>query len=329
MTKAKPQPTAEQYLTVARRTIAIEGEAIAALANRLDDTFVRACELMRHCQGRVIVTGMGKSHHIGSKIAATLASTGTPAFFVHPGEANHGDLGMITKTDVVVAISNSGSSGEILSLLPVLKRMGVPIIAMTGKVDSALARAADVVLDIGVTQEACPLDLAPTSSTTATLVMGDALATALLEARGFTAEDFAFSHPGGALGRKLLVKVEDLMHAGTELPQVNESTPISNALLEMTAKRFGLTTIIDEQGQLLGIFTDGDLRRSIDQGADINNAAIGTVMSRNPQTINGEALAAEAFNIMEAKKITALVVADNKRPIGIIHIHDILRAGIV
>lgn len=323
MTKPK-----HSYIEVAQRTIKIEGEAITALLDRLDDSFVQACELMQHCQGRVIVTGMGKSHHIGSKIAATLASTGTPAFFVHPGEANHGDLGMITKTDVVIAISNSGSSSEILSLLPVLKRMQVSLIAMTGKLDSPLARAADVVLNTGVEQEACPLDLAPTSSTTATLVMGDALATALLEARGFTPEDFAFSHPGGALGRKLLVKVEDLMHSGSQLPQVDKTTLVTKALVEMTAKQFGLTTVVDDSGELLGIFTDGDFRRSVDQGMDINSAHIESVMTHKPQTINKDALAAEAFAIMEDKKITALVVAENEKPIGIIHIHDILRAGV-
>lgn len=317
------------YLSVARRTINIETKAIAALESRLDENFVRACEAMQQCQGRVIVTGMGKSHHIGSKIAATLASTGTPAFFVHPGEANHGDLGMITKSDVVIAISNSGSSAEILSLLPILKRMGVPLISMTGKPDSALGRAADIVLNVAVEQEACPLDLAPTSSTTATLVMGDALATALLEARGFTAEDFAFSHPGGALGRKLLVKVEDLMHSGDALPQVNTDTLVTSALVEMTAKSLGLTTVINPQGELLGIFTDGDLRRSVDHGVDINHATVGEVMTQSPQTIGKEELAAKAFAIMEEKKITAIVVADQQQPIGIIHIHDILRAGVI
>ena len=319
----------KDYLSVAKRTIDIEQKSIAALLERLDEEFVRACDAMLKCQGRVIVTGMGKSHHIGSKIAATLASTGTPAFFVHPGEANHGDLGMITKTDVVIAISNSGSSSEILSLLPILKRMGVILIAMTGKLDSPLAKAAQIVLNVGVEQEACPLDLAPTSSTTATLVMGDALATALLEARGFTAEDFAFSHPGGALGRKLLVKVEDLMHSGGQLPTVTKLTPVPKALLEMTAKSLGLTTVINEQGVLLGIFTDGDLRRSLDHGIDINQAIIADVMTVNPRTIDKDALAAEAFAIMEEKKITALVVTEAERPVGIVHIHDILRAGII
>ena len=317
------------YINVAKRTIAIESKAITALEDRIDEEFVRACDAMLHCQGRVIVTGMGKSHHIGSKIAATLASTGTPAFFVHPGEANHGDLGMITKTDVVIAISNSGSSSEILSLLPILKRMGVPLIAMTGKTDSPLGRAADIVLNIAVEQEACPLDLAPTSSTTATLVMGDALATALLEARGFTAEDFAFSHPGGTLGRKLLVKVEDLMHCGDALPQVKTDTLVTSALVEMTAKSLGLTTVVDSAGKLLGIFTDGDLRRSVDHGVDINSASVGDVMTKNPQTISKGALAAAAFAIMEERKITALVVAEGRQPVGIIHIHDILRAGVI
>jgi arabinose-5-phosphate isomerase len=321
--------TNNTYIEVAKRTIDIEGKSILALQQRIDNEFVRACEAMLNCSGRVIVTGMGKSHHIGSKIAATLASTGTPAFFVHPGEANHGDLGMIIKTDVVIAISNSGSSSEILTLLPLLKRMGVPLIAMTGKADSPLGKAADIVLNVGVEQEACPLDLAPTSSTTATLVMGDALAIALLEARGFTAEDFAFSHPGGALGRKLLVKVEDLMHSGDGLPRVFKTTPVTSALLEMTAKSLGLTTVVDDGGKLLGIFTDGDLRRSLDHGVDINTALIVEVMTSNPRTIAKEALAAEAFAIMEEKKITALVVADDDQPVGIVHIHDILRAGVI
>jgi arabinose-5-phosphate isomerase len=272
---------------------------------------------------------MGKSHHIGSKIAATLASTGTPSFFVHSGEASHGDLGMITRSDVVIAISNSGSSAEIVTLLPLLKRLGIPLISMAGKQDSPLGIAADYRLDVGVESEACPLDLAPTSSTTATLVMGDALAIALLEARGFTAEDFAFSHPGGALGRKLLVMVSDLMHSGGEIPRVDHNTLLPAALVVMTEKGLGLTTVTDDKGELIGIFTDGDLRRAVDQGTDINHATVGSVMNSNPKTVDEHTLAAEALGIMEEKNITALVVAKEQRPVGIIHLHDILRAGVI
>lgn len=319
----------DQFIQVARRTIAIERDAIAALHDKIDDQFYLACQAILRCTGRVIVTGMGKSHHIGGKIAATLASTGTPSFFVHPGEASHGDLGMITRSDVVIAISYSGSSTEILMLLPLLKRMGVPLISMTGKPESPLARAADYRLNVCIDAEACPLDLAPTSSTTCTLVMGDALAIALLEARGFTAEDFAFSHPGGALGRKLLVKVEDLMHRGDELPQVRPDALLPEALVVMTEKGLGLTTVVDEQGELLGIFTDGDLRRSVDHGTDINHATMNEVMNRKPKTIHREMLAAEALGLMEDKKITALVVEENHHPVGIIHMHDILRAGVI
>ncbi|GAB2522269.1 KpsF/GutQ family sugar-phosphate isomerase [Microbulbifer agarilyticus] len=317
-------------LQAGRRTITMETAAVAALEARVDDSFHRACELMLGCSGRVIVSGMGKSGHIGRKIAATLASTGTPSFFVHPGEASHGDLGMITRHDVVIAISNSGSSAEVLTLLPLLKRLGIPLISMTGKTDSPLAQSADVNLDIAVETEACPLNLAPTSSTTVTLVMGDALAVALLEARGFTAEDFAFSHPGGALGRQLLLKVADVMHAGEELPQVSPETPLSKALLEMTSKGFGMTTIVDSNGQLLGVFTDGDLRRVIDQKLELDTATMEQVMSRRPKTISAHTLAAEALRIMEDNKITALVVEDPEHhPIGLLHMHDVLRAGVI
>lgn len=319
-----------QTLTKAgSRTIAMELEAIAELQSRINDDFIQSCQLILACEGKVIVTGMGKSGHIGNKIAATLASTGTPAFFVHPGEANHGDLGMISSKDVVIAISNSGTSAEILSLLPLLKRLGVPLISMTGDTQSTLAQVADVNLDISVNCEACPLDLAPTSSTTVTLVMGDALAVALLEAKGFTAEDFAFSHPGGALGRRLLVKVEDVMHSGESLPKVNKGTSLTEALLEMTQKGLGITTVIDEQQQLCGVFTDGDLRRAIDQQLDINHAMVDEVMSTMPTTIKKQLLAAEALGLMEKKTITALVVEDEHgRPAGVIHLHDILKAGI-
>jgi len=313
-----------------RRTIDIEQQAVSALRERIDGNFVRACELLLQCRGRVIVTGMGKSGHIGKKIAATLASTGTPAFFVHPGEASHGDLGMITREDAVIAISYSGNSDEIITLLPLLKRLGVPIVSMTGKAHSPLGDEAEVNLNIGVACEACPLALAPTASTTATLVMGDALAIALLEARGFTAEDFALSHPGGTLGRKLLLRVEDIMHAGDAVPRVSPETPMPRALLEMTRKGFGMTTVVDEQGQLLGVYTDGDLRRSIDQGADLTRAEIATLMSTRPKSVEPQSLAAEALKIMEDNKITALVVLDPQRhPQGIIHMHDILRAGII
>ncbi|AFV00645.1 KpsF/GutQ family sugar-phosphate isomerase [Simiduia agarivorans] len=319
-----------RFILSGQRTVAIESQAVQALHGRIDSTFAAACELILQCKGRVIVTGMGKSGHIGGKIAATLASTGTPAFFVHPGEASHGDLGMVTRQDVVIAISNSGSSSEVVTLIPLFKRLQVPIISMTGKPDSPLAKASDVHLDISITEEACPLDLAPTSSTTVTLVMGDALAVALLEARGFTREDFAFSHPGGALGRRLLVRAEDLMHKGSEVPRVRDTAPVSQALVEMTRKGFGMTTVVDDEDQLLGVFTDGDLRRCVDQGTDLANATMATVMTRSPKAIQADLLAAEALTLMETKKITALVVEDNQgHPIGLLHMHDILRAGIV
>lgn len=319
-----------QLLRSGRRTVDMEASAIRAMELRIDDSFIQACQLMLECKGRVIVTGMGKSGHIGNKIAATLASTGTPSFFVHPGEASHGDLGMITRQDIVIAISYSGSSAEVITLLPLLKRMGIPLISMAGKSDSPLALAASVHLDISIETEACPLNLAPTTSTTATLVMGDALAIALLEARGFTAEDFAFSHPGGALGRKLLLKVEDIMHKDTEVPRVLGSAPLSQALLEMTEKGFGMTTVIDTQNQLLGVFTDGDLRRSVDHGVNLSTATMIDVMSPNPKTVNTNMLAAEALGVMEERKITALIVANSQgEPVGVVHMHDILRAGVI
>ncbi|MFS1522539.1 KpsF/GutQ family sugar-phosphate isomerase [Microbulbifer sp. 2304DJ12-6] len=322
--------TQDLILQAGRRTVRMETEAVAGLEKRINGDFQRACEMILQCPGRTIVTGMGKSGHIGRKMAATLASTGTPSFFVHPGEASHGDLGMITRDDLVVAISNSGSSTEVLTLLPLLKRLGIPMISMTGKTDSPLAQAAEVNLDISVQTEACPLNLAPTSSTTVTLVMGDALAVALLEARGFTAEDFAFSHPGGALGRRLLLKVEDVMHAGEELPRVHPETLLSRALLEMTSKGFGMTTVVDHSGELLGVFTDGDLRRVIDQKVALDKATMAQVMSRRPKTVSAETLAAEALRIMEDYKITALVVEDAAHfPTGVLHMHDILRAGVI
>ena len=314
----------------AQRTIRLELEAVQELLPRIDADFIKACELTLSCKGRVVVVGMGKSGHIGNKIAATLASTGTPSFFVHPAEASHGDMGMITKDDIVLALSNSGSTAEIITLLPLIKRLGIRLISMTGNPDSPLAKAADVNLDARVSQEACPLNLAPTSSTTASLVLGDALAIALLEARGFTAEDFAFSHPGGALGRRLLLKVENVMHSGESLPQVTRGTSLRDALLEMTQKGLGMTTVLEADGHLAGIFTDGDLRRALDKGIDVRDARIDDVMTPHGKTIRAEMLAAEALKIMEDNKISALVVVDgNDRPIGAFNLGDLLRAGVM
>ncbi|MCY1526489.1 Arabinose 5-phosphate isomerase KdsD [compost metagenome] len=314
----------------ARRTIQLEREAIDALLPRIDADFVRACELILACKGRVVVVGMGKSGHVGKKIAATLASTGTPAFFVHPAEASHGDMGMITGEDVVLALSNSGSTAEIVTLLPLIKRLGLPLISLTGNPDSPLAKAASANLDARVAQEACPLNLAPTSSTTASLVLGDALAIALLEARGFTAEDFAFSHPGGALGRRLLLKVENIMHGGDSLPFVARGTPLREALLEMTRKGLGMTAVLETDGRLAGIFTDGDLRRTLDKGMDVRQACIDDVMTIHGKTVRPEMLAAEALKIMDDHKINVLVVVDEAdRPVGALHIHDLTRAGVI
>ncbi len=319
-----------QLQALGRRALEIERDAVSALIPRIDAAFVRACELMLACRGRVVVTGMGKSGHIGNKIAATLASTGTPSFFVHPGEASHGDLGMITRDDVVLAISNSGETAEIVTLVPLFKRMRAPLIAMTGKPKSTLAQAADAHLDVSVSQEACPLNLAPTASTTATLAMGDALAVALLESRGFTPEDFAMSHPGGSLGRKLLLKVGDIMHAGERLPTVAPGTPLTAALLEMTRKGLGITAIVDQQDQVLGVFTDGDLRRVLDQGVDVRSARIDEVMTRGGKSVRAEQLAAEAVALMEEHKITVLLVkGGDGRLQGVLHMHDLLRAGVV
>jgi arabinose-5-phosphate isomerase len=311
------------------RTITMERDAVSQLLKRIDATLDQACELMLNCKGRVVVTGMGKSGHIGNKIAATLASTGTPAMFVHPGEASHGDMGMITANDVVIALSNSGTTAEVVTMLPLLKRMGTPLISMTGNPNSVLSKTADVNLDVSVDEEACPLDLAPTSSTTATLVMGDALAIALLEARGFSAEDFAFSHPGGALGRRLLLKVEDIMHTGALIPMVEQTTKLSDALMEMTTKGLGMTTVIDDQQRLLGIFTDGDLRRALDQNIDLHQTLIKDVMSLSPKTATAPMLAAEALAIMDNGKISVLAVVDNEgKPVGAVHLHDLLKAGV-
>jgi len=322
--------TPDDYLDVARRTIRMEAQAVSLLEQRIGPEFIHACELILKCPGRVVVTGMGKSGHIGRKIASTLASTGSPAFFVHPGEASHGDIGMITGNDVVLALSNSGSTVEVVTLLPLIKRMGIPLISMTGNSQSILAQASEAHLDVQVLGEACPLGLAPTTSTTATLVMGDALAITLLEARGFTAEDFAFSHPGGALGRKLLLKVEDIMHSGDELPQVSTETLLKHALLEMTTKGFGMTTVVNEDGELTGVFTDGDLRRAVDNNIDINNTPIGELTKADYRAVHCDLLAAEALKIIEDFKITALVVEDSDHhPVGVLHMHDILRAGVM
>lgn len=318
------------YLSSALRTIRLEAEAVNALSERIDANFTRACALIMACSGRVIVTGMGKSGHIGKKIAATLASTGTPAFFVHPGEASHGDLGMITKSDIVLAISYSGTSSEIVTLLPLLKRAGIKIISMTANAQSTLGEVAEVNLDISVVHEACPLDLAPTSSTTATLVMGDALAIALLEARGFTAEDFAFSHPGGALGRKLLLRLSDVMHTGGDIPRVSPETPLLEALMVMSEKGFGMTTVMNSDNELLGIFTDGDLRRSIDRGVDVRSAKTYELMNTTPKILRENMLAAEALAVMEEAKINVLLVSnEQKQLVGVVKINDLLRAGII
>ena len=311
------------------RTIKMEVEAVGLLSSRVDQQFRIACETILACQGRVIVTGMGKSGHIGNKIAATLASTGTPAFFVHPGEASHGDLGMITKTDVVIAISNSGNTNEIVTLLPLIARLGIPLISMTGDEQSQLAKAACANLDVSVTIEACPLNLAPTTSTTVTLVMGDALAIALLEARGFNAEDFAFSHPSGALGRKLLLRVKDIMHEGDQIPVVTADKTLQDALIEMTQKGLGMTTIMSNDAKLVGIFTDGDLRRIIDLKVDFATTSVSDVMSADPKTISQNMLAAEALTIMEKASITALIVEEEDHITGVLHLHDILRAGVI
>lgn len=319
---------AQELISIGQRVLTAEAEAITGLQSRLDDDFVKACELMYHCTGRVVVTGMGKSGHVGGKIAATLASTGTPAFFVHPGEANHGDLGMIVDRDVVLALSNSGETGEVLTILPVIKRMAVPMIAMTGRPESTLARAADVHLNVSVEREACPLDLAPTSSTTASLAMGDALAIALLESRKFTEEDFALSHPGGALGRRLLLRISDIMHTGPRIPRVKAGSTLREALVEMTAKGLGITTIVDGE-QLVGIFTDGDLRRALDGPVDVHEKRIDEVMTRGGTTAHPDMLASEALHLMETQKINAMPVLEEGRLVGVFNMHDLLRAGVV
>lgn len=307
-----------------------ESAAISALVSQIDDEFVSACHLMLNCMGRVVVTGMGKSGHIAGKIAATLASTGTPAFYVHPGEASHGDLGMITQQDVVLALSNSGETGEVLTILPIIKRIDVPFIAMTGNPESSLAKFSTVHINVAVSQEACPLGLAPTSSTTAALVMGDALAVSMLEVKGFTRDDFALSHPGGSLGKRLLLMVVDIMHSGKEVPVIMSNAMVTDALLEMTEKKLGMTAIVNQEHQVVGVFTDGDLRRMLSKNFDMHKTKISEVMTPSCKVIKADILAAEAMEIMQHKKINALLVVDEKNKlVGALNMHDLVQAGIV
>ena len=325
-----PPPDRAQLLASAQRALKVEAQAVEALLPRLDERFACACELCLACTGRVVVTGMGKSGHIARKVAATLASTGTAAFFLHPAEASHGDLGMITRGDVLLALSNSGETPEIVLLLPHLKRLAVPLITFTGNSGATLARSAAVSLDVSVPEEACPLNLAPTASTTATLAMGDALAVALLEARGFTKQDFALAHPGGALGRRLLLLVEQVMRTGDAVPRVRAATPLRDGLLEMSRKGLGMTVIVDEAERMIGIFTDGDLRRTLDRKVDVHAARMQEVMTPGGKSILASALAAEAVHVMETHRITALPVTDQHgRLIGALNVHDLMRAGVV
>lgn len=314
----------------ALQVLKIEAAAVTQLALYIDESFNMACQMMYDCKGRVIVVGMGKSGHIANKIAATLASTGTPAFFVHPAEASHGDLGMITADDVVLTISNSGETAEVLAIVPVLKRRGIRMVAMTGRPDSTLATLSDVHLCVRVEQEACPLGLAPTASTTATLAMGDAIAVALLDVRGFSADDFALSHPGGSLGRRLLLRLEDVMHFGDALPVVHQQVSLKEALLEISRKGLGMTSVVDDSGKLVGLFTDGDLRRVLDQQVDLHTASIATLMTKNCVTAKPAMLAAEALQIMEQRKINGLIVVnEQKEPVGALNMHDLLKAGVI
>ena len=320
----------EDLVALATRVLDIESRAVAELKGRIDHAFVEACRLCLETEGRVVVTGMGKSGHIGGKIAATLASTGTPSFFMHPAEASHGDLGMITAHDLLLAVSYSGETDEVVTILPLVKRMGAKLITMTGKPGSTLAKAADVHLDVSVSEEACPLNLAPTASTTATLAMGDALAVALLESRGFTAEDFALSHPSGSLGKKLLLRVADVMHSGDSTPSVGRKVPLRDGLLEMSEKGLGMTAIVDEDDHILGIFTDGDLRRALDSGIDVHATPMEIVMHAGCVTIRPDDMAAHAVHVLEEHKITGLLVADeNGRLVGALNIHDLFRSGIM
>lgn len=317
-------------LEAGRRVLEIEARAVQAMVRRLDDRFSKAVDLLYHCKGKVVVSGMGKSGLVGQKFAATMASTGTPSFFLHPAEGLHGDLGMVARGDALITISNSGETQEILQLLPFMERMGVPVVSMTGRMTSTLAKNSAVALDVSVAEEACPMGLAPTASTTAALAMGDALAVALLKKRGFKEEDFAQFHPGGTLGRRLLVRVKDLMHAGADLPQVAASVTGTAAMLEMTAKKLGMTTVIDSGNKLAGIITDGDLRRFIQRGGDFLKATASELASRNPKSIGPDDLAAKAVEIMERYSITTLVVTEGDRKIvGVIHLHDLLKSGIV
>jgi arabinose-5-phosphate isomerase len=315
---------------MASRVLEIESKAIDLVRSRLDDAFATACRLCLEIDGRVVVTGMGKSGHVGGKIAATLASTGTPSFFMHPAEASHGDLGMITPHDLLLAVSYSGETDEVLTILPLVKRRGAKLVSMTGNTASTLAKAADAHIDVSVAEEACPLNLAPTASTTATLAMGDALAVALLESRGFTAEDFALSHPSGSLGKRLILRVADVMHAGDEIPQVGERVSLSDGLMEMTRKGLGMTAVVDNEGRLLGIFTDGDLRRALDSNIDIHKTDMKSAMHAGCKTTSPDVLAAEAVHLMEENKITGLLVVDREdRLVGALNIHDLLRAGLM
>ncbi|NQZ53471.1 MAG: KpsF/GutQ family sugar-phosphate isomerase [Piscirickettsiaceae bacterium] len=321
---------AQQFKSLGLAVINTELDAISALRDRIDDTFVEACQYFLNCKGRIIVIGMGKSGHIAGKIASTLASTGSPAFFVHPGEASHGDLGMITDKDVVLALSNSGETSEILTILPIIKRLGVPFVAMTGKPHSTIAQSANAHIDVSALKEACPLGLAPTSSTTTALVMGDALAISLLEARGFTAEDFALSHPGGNIGRRLLLHVSDIMHTGDAIPQVSNKALISDALIEITEKGLGMTAVIADDGSIAGIFTDGDLRRVLAQTIDVHTSLIADVMTPDCKTGQARMLAAEVLELMQRHKINALLITDDQQQlVGAINMHDLLRAGVV
>ena len=320
----------QKTIQLARTVLESEAQAIFNLCDRINHDFIEACNYLLACEGRIIVTGIGKSGHIANKIAATLASTGSPAFFMHPGEASHGDIGVITKKDAVIALSNSGKTEEIIAILPIIKLLDVPLISMTGNPSSILAKSANVNLDVSVEKEACPLGLVPTSSTTATLAMGDALAIALLDAQGFTSEDFARSHPGGALGKRLLLRIDDLMHTGDAIPKTPKDNLLSDALLEISRKRLGMTTIINDDGSLAGIFTDGDLRRVLDKNLDVHTTKISEVMTTTCKTINLGTLAAEAVKIMEQYNITSLIVTDkDQTPIGTVHIHDLLKSGLI
>lgn len=322
--------TDQQLIELANRVLEIESRAVSHLSSRLDETFARACRLCLDTVGRVVVTGMGKSGHVGKKIAATLASTGTPSFFMHPAEASHGDLGMITQHDLLLAVSYSGETEEVVTILPLIKRMGARLISMTGRPSSTLAVAADVHLDVSVEEEACSLNLAPTASTTATLAMGDALAVALLECRGFTAEDFAMSHPSGSLGKRLLLRVSDVMHTGDNIPAVRADVSLSDGLVEMTQKSLGMTAIVDDDYRILGIFTDGDLRRALDASIDVHKTRMAAVMHEGCTTVSPDVLAAEAVHLLEEKKITQLLVTDDdNRLVGALNVHDLFRAGVM